>query len=481
MLPIVLAMLALMAVGVAAISVSEQSTGADEGLTRAERQIVFGCVGLAAFMIAAAVPYHRLGPMAYVIFGVTLVMLIVVFIPTPLTMPRHGARRWIGVQELSVQPSEIAKISFIILLAWYLRNTDNYRRLRGLAAPFVLTFVPMVLMLKEPDLGTSLLLLPTLFFMLFMAGAKLRHLLGIVGVAGLLIFVPFPRRVSEAMGPVELASRRAVAYWEVRGCDGAAAAGKFIDGGEGRSSRRFILVDGQAQTTVQLPAGIDPGKYIGKEVGVFGSATGGPDGDVIAAERIEVIPRMIIAAAPLAIMELHQLDRIDGWLGQREASLRKSKAHQLYQSLMIIGSGGLTGRSDWNEADLYLQSLPEDHTDFIFAVIGGQWGLAGCLAVLGLYVLILLLGVEVATTTYDAFGRLLAVGVLALMLSQVFINVGMTLGMMPITGMTLPLVSYGGSSLVVNCAALGLLVNVAMRRPILLGRRPFEYGRRGMP
>ena len=94
------------------------------------------------------------------------------------------------------------------------------------------------------------------------------------------------------------------------------------------------------------------------------------------------------------------------------------------------------------------------------------------------YAVIFVFGVEIAVITYDPFARLLAVGVLALLFSQILINVGMTMGLTPITGMTLPLVSYGGSSLVVNCAALGLLVNVGQRRPILLGKRPFEFGER---
>jgi len=109
-------------------------------------------------------------------------------------------------------------------------------------------------------------------------------------------------------------------------------------------------------------------------------------------------------------------------------------------------------------------------------VIGGQWGLLGCLGVLFFYGLIFMFGVEIAIVTYDPFGRLLAVGVLALLASQILINIGMTVGLGPITGMTLPLISYGGSSLVVNCAALGLLVNVGYHRPMLLSRRPFEHG-----
>jgi cell division protein FtsW (lipid II flippase) len=119
--------------------------------------------------------------------------------------------------------------------------------------------------------------------------------------------------------------------------------------------------------------------------------------------------------------------------------------------------------------------LPDDHTDFIFSVVGGQWGFFGCASVLVLYGIIFLFGADVAVSTPDPFGRLLAVGVLALLAAQIFINIGMAMGLMPITGMTLPLVSYGGSSLLVNCVALGLLVNVGRHRPMTLAPRPFEF------
>ncbi len=403
--PIIAAMIALIVIGITAIRVSEQAAGVQNMFNKADKQMIFAMLGLAVFVAATLVPFQRLGPLAYVLFGLTLVLLVVVlapkyfpFLTTPLTKPSHGSFRWIGTKDISVQPSEVAKITYIILLAWYLRYRDNYRRLLGLAVPFILTLIPMVLILKEPDLGTSLLFLPTLFFMLFMAGARLKHLLSIIAVAAVLIFVPVPRSIPADISPSELAARKAVAYWST--------------------------------------------------------------------------DKKIVSALPLAIMESYQLSRIDGWLNQSEAKMKHS---QLYQSKMILGAGGASGRNEWNDADNYFRSLPEDETDFIFSVIGGQWGFLGCVAVLGLYAVIFVFGMEIASITNDPFGRLLAVGVMALLFSQLVINTGMTMGVMPVTGMTLPLISYGGSSLLVNCAALGLLVNVGQRRPIMLGKRPFEY------
>ena len=398
--PIIAAIVALMVVGVLAISVSEQADPHMKGFAR--KQVIFACIGAMAFIAATVVPYQVIGRLAYPLFAVTLGLLVLVlFLPAI----RHS-HRWIDLRFVLVQPSEIAKISYIILLAWYLRNRESYRKLTGLAVPFVLTFVPMGLVLIEPDLGTALLFLPTLYIMLFMAGAKLRHLLGIIAVATVLIFLPVPHGVPEAMGPAEILDREALAYW--------------ADHESGR----------------------------------------------------------MVSAAPLVKMKSHQVSRILGWLRQDQERVRMGVGYQLHQAKMVMGAGCWTGQSQQSRAYEYFRMLPDDHTDFIFSVVGGRWGLLGCLFVLFCYAVIFVFGVEIAVITYDPFARLLAVGVMALLFSQIVTNVGMTMGLMPITGMTLPLVSYGGSSLVINCAALGLLVNVGQRRPILLGKRPFEFGRK---
>jgi rod shape-determining protein RodA len=397
--PIIAAMIALMVMGILSIDASEQADPTIRGFTA--KQTVYAMLGLAAFLGATVFPYQRVGRMAYSLFALTLGLLVLVFLlPT-----RQGVHRWIDIGVFLIQPSEIAKLTYVVMLAWYLRYGNNYRRLGGLVVPFVLTLVPMGLILKEPDLGTSLLFLPTLYFMLFMAGAKLKHLLGIIAVATLVLLAPMPRCVSAPMGREEAADRRALAYW----------------------------------TTT----------YHGKEY--------------------------VFSAGMLAMMESHQISRVVGWLRQDDPRVAKDKGYQLHQAKVVMGSGGLTGSADDEDSGMYFRMLPEDHTDFIFSVVGGQWGFLGCLAAFFLYFVIFLFGVEIAVITNDPFARLLAVGVVALLFTQMVINAGMTMGLMPITGMTLPFVSYGGSSLVINCAALGLLVNVGQHRPILLSKRPFEH------
>jgi rod shape determining protein RodA len=425
--PIIFAMVALMAIGIVAIRASEQVEGFDGYATK---QVMFALVSLAAFIGATLVPYHKLGRWAYPLFALTLILLVVVFIPTPLTEPRKGAHRWIGRQALSFQPSELAKLSYIILLAWYLRNRDNYRQLIGMIIPFVLTVVPMALVLKEPDLGTSLLFLPTLYFMLFLAGAKMRHLLVILALGSLLVLAPVPRQV-----------------------DPQAWAGQ---------KSKFDVSHLGPVSFYQVRFGADHSRLVYTPVAYC---------------RYQIAGGGVYDLQPLSLfkMEPHQIARVEGWLRQDEANIISGKGYQLYQSKMILGSGCFAGRQGWNDSASYFSMLPEDHTDFIFSVIGGQWGMVGCAGVLLLYCVIFVLGIEIAVITDDPFGRLLAVGVLALLFTQLCINIGMAMGLMPVTGMTMPLISYGGSSLLINCIAIGLLVNVGQRRPIMVGPQAFEY------
>jgi cell division protein FtsW (lipid II flippase) len=173
-------------------------------------------------------------------------------------------------------------------------------------------------------------------------------------------------------------------------------------------------------------------------------------------------------------MKFHQLTRLTGWLRQDDPRVAQIEGYQLRQSVVVLGAGGAAGGNGDN-LDYYLRMLPENHTDFIFSVVGGRWGLLGCAGVLGLYLVIVVTGGVIASATNEPFARLLVVGILAVTVTQVFINVGVTMGLVPITGMTLPLVSYGGTSLLVNAFALGLLVNIGRHRPVLLGKQPFEY------
>ncbi|MFN0138110.1 MAG: FtsW/RodA/SpoVE family cell cycle protein [Phycisphaerae bacterium] len=331
--------------------------------------------GLVVGVIRAG--YLRIGRLAYLVYWAVIAMLasLVIdryLIDLPFAQEVRNTNRWFGYGAFRVQPSEFMKLALVLALARYLRFRTSYRTWVGLIPPMALTLMPMFLILKQPDLGTLLMLPPVLFAMLYSAGARVRHLGIVLGI-------------------------------------GIAFAPLFY---------------------------------------VFG-------------------------------MHEYQKDRIDVLLKQDAADERwhMSKGYQLRQSKIALGTGGLLGEG-YREGEFvrYEGLLPEGHNDFIFAIVGNQWGFVGAVVLVLAYVIIVFIGVEVAMMTNDPFGRLLAVGIVVMIVFQAMLNICMTVGLAPITGMPLPFVSQGGSSLLTNCIAMGLLVSVAQRRPMLIANPPFEHG-----
>ena len=356
---------------------------AGPGLTPSQtfKQFGFLIVGIGGFGCMQVLGYRRIGRWAYALFGLTLVLLTLLVVAqrvsfAPFIEPRRDAYRWIALGPVSFQVSEYTKIVYVLALAAYLRFRTNYRALRGFLPPFILTLVPMALILKEPDLGTSILLPPTLMAMLFVAGAKIRHLLFVV-------------LLGAAAGPVFYFSPLMKEYQR---------------------------------------------------------------------ERVRSLFRQD-AADP----DVHR-----GW--------RLNAGYQLSQSKIAIGSGRVFGQGFRGGAFFRQNLLPEEHNDFIFAVLGHQWGFVGVILVLLCYLGIIVAGLTIASMTTDPLGRLLAVGVCAMLIAQTLLNVGMTVGLMPVTGVSLPFASMGGSGLVANYLSLGLLVDVARRRPVSVAPKPFEFG-----
>ena len=394
---ILIAITLLVVIGVACIYVTNTHYARDpDGPANAGRQCIRVLVsGLLAIAILW-VGYQHISRYAYAIFIVATALLVPLLLAKlfhtsfgGLTEPRNGAYRWLHLPGFPLQPSELMKLAYVIALAWYLRYRKNYRRFGGLLLPVVLSAVPLALILLEPDLGTALLLLPVLFIMLFMAGARIRHMLILVGMA--LLATP-------------------LMWGQIKGYQRARVTSVLL----------------QSETLRQA-----------------------------------------------------MIDRSEtfGFLGTRRQAIEwaASSGYQLVHSKNAVGSGGILGYG-WGRG-AYVRSglLPDRHNDFVFSIIGHQWGLAGAGLVLGCYVVIVLAGARIAAATADPFGRLLAVGVIALFATQVLINVGMTIGLMPIAGMTLPFVSYGGSSLLSNFAAAACLISVSQSRPYLLATRPFEF------
>ncbi len=352
---------ALLAVGVAFIHSASYKivTGTYQGY--AARQLLWVAIGLGLFLGLLFVSYTTIGKAAAILYVLGLLSLAAVFI---FGISVKGSQRWIPLGGVRVQPSELMKLIMIIVLARYASKAKNLNQLKGLVVPGLLCAVPAAMIAKQPDMGTALVIVPLFFAIMFLAGARIKHLL-LLALVGL------------ALLP---------AVWF------------------------YVLKDYQR-------------------------------------------------GRALAFIEPHSKE------------YRLSEGYQAIQSKAAIGSGGLTGKG-WGMGTQNTHGvLPERHTDFVFSVVGEEWGFAGCVFVLGLLFGIMLLCTDVAYSTDDPFGKLLSAGICTLIYVQTVVNVGMTVGLVPITGLTLPFVTYGGSSLMTSMAALSLVVNVGMRRVETLARR----------
>jgi len=355
-----------------------------------KKQAVFACIGLAALVLVNFVNYRRLGEISHWLYAGVLALLVVLLVDKLVDLPFvpviNGARCWIRFGSLSFQPSEFCKPAFVLALAWYLRYRSNYRSIKALIGPFILTLFPTALILLEPDLGTVIIMLPILFAMLYVAGAKGKHLLLIIAAA--LLISPF--------------------FW----------------------SRM------QPYQRLRISSALLQSEWLRDK-----------------AEKHPTLGRILVGA---------------------DFSTRKWKddwGFHLIRSKYAVASGGLTGYGFGKGPFLKYNFLPERHNDFIFAVIAQQWGFLGCMGVLTLYVIMLLCGLAIAASNTDPFARLAAIGIVAVFAIQIIVNITMTVGLMPITGLTLPLVSYGGSSLLVSMICVGLLNNLGRSRPFSVAPR----------
>ena len=322
------------------------------GGTVAYRQLAWFGLGFLALVVAASLDYRRVVRAAPLLYLVGLGGLLLVF---AFGRTVSGARRWVLIGPLSVQPSEVFKICFILMVVWLL--TSRWAQPLGrstLVLLLPLVAVPLVLIVRQPDLGTALLLIPVLGALLVTAGVRLRLLGGLV-LAGM-------------------------------------------------------------------------------------------------------------AAMPLIwlAMKDYQRERILVFLDPFRDPL--GSAYNVIQAKIAIGSGQLLGKGVAGATQSRLAFLPERHTDFIFAVFAEMWGFVGCLVLLTCYALLLLRGFDIAASAREPVGRLVALGITALLATQVLVNVGMVTGLLPVVGVPLPLMSYGGSSVLVSLAALGILLSVRMRQ-----------------
>ncbi|WNM59111.1 rod shape-determining protein RodA [Candidatus Nitrospira allomarina] len=323
------------------------------------KQATWMMVGSLAFLVAVGIDYHKLARLSYVLYGIGLILLIIVLIAGKTS---RGSQRWIPLGPFAVQPSEFIKIPLLLMLAAYYGATTREGWVRRLIIPGLIVLPGFLLILKQPDLGSSLGFLAIFLVVILTVGMKSKAF-GFVILAALMLF-PF------AWG------------------------------------------------------------------GVWGS------------------------------LHEYQQDRILSFVDPN--SDPGGKGYHGLQSRIAIGSGQLLGKGLYGGTQTQFKFLPEGHTDFVFAVFAEEWGFIGSIVLLSLYILLFLMGLEIALKAKDIVGTLLAVGVVTMIAFGVVVNIAMTSGLAPVVGIPLPLMSYGGSAMVVNLTALGLLLNVKRRRLSLL-------------
>jgi rod shape determining protein RodA len=317
------------------------------------KQFYWFLIGFGVLFVMVTFNYYYLERLAYPAYFFTVALLIMVLLVGKVM---SGSQRWLSLGPVVFQPSELAKISMVLVLAKYFGDRGGVQeyRLRDLWQPFVLILIPCGLILKEPDLGTALFLGIVSFSIILVVKINRKSLLILVGFCVL-------------------------------------AAPVIWVGMKDYQQRRIL-------TFLQ------------------------PDLDPLGA------------------------------------------GYHINQSKIAIGSGQFWGKGYLQGTQTRLHFLPEQHTDFAFSVLAEEWGLAGVTVLLLLYLFLILWGLNIAKESKDRFGAILAVGIVAIVFWQVVINVGMVTGLLPVVGIPLLLFSYGGSSLITTMAAMGLLLNISMRR-----------------
>jgi rod shape determining protein RodA len=349
-------------------------------------QVIWYALGLGAGAALCLVDYHTLARWSLVGYWAAIFFLVIVLIPHIGSM-RLGARRWIDLGIFQFQPSEFAKLAFILAAAHFLsRPPDELKQPAIFWKGIGLIMIPFVLILKEPDLGSALVLLPTGLMMMLAAGTPRKYLLQLVGGVGLvavlfvadILFLP-PGRWSVPMQDYQ---------------------------------RDRLMV------------------FFGRDYTHFAPPNATP--------------------AELQRLKQKQLD----------------DEYNVRQALISVGSGGPFGKGWRQGTQNALGYLPRAvaHNDFIFSVIAEEEGFVGSVIVLTLYAVVLFTGLRIAGQARDRLGKLVAVGVVTLIFSHVFINIGMNIRIMPVTGVPLPLLSYGGSSVLCSLIAVGLMQNVHIHR-----------------
>lgn len=401
--PLAFGTLGLVAIGLLTVYSATSVPGAHEGLWI--KQFLWFGAALVAAWIVASIHYRFYDSFSWPMYLVSLVLLVLVFL---IGVERLGAKRWIAIGGFQFQPSEIAKVATAFVLARYFDNPRlDLSRIRWWLPPILIAIVPFVLVAKEPDLGTASSFPAMLIAMFFWAGLPFRNLL--IGLSPVITVAV------------------------------------------------FVLAQGNPSHALAIMASVLIPLFLGVLLFLRPKS-------LLFFFVMVVVNIGVLFVMPKVYDNMHdyQKKRVETFLNP-EAD-KSGSGYQVFQSKIAIGSGGLVGKGYLQGSQKALSFLPMRHTDFIYSVVGEEFGLLGALTVILLYGIVILRGYRLAVIARDGFAGLMAVGITTALFFHIMVNMLMTVGWAPVTGVPLPFLSYGGTALIVNCVQIGLLQNVALRR-----------------
>lgn len=391
---LITAALLLSLIGVLLIMSAQYYADSEYQQTYYQRQLIWLAIALIVFFVVINIPLRLFDMSAYMIYGFSILLLILVLF---LGSARMGAMRWFSFGQINFAPSDLAKVALLFAMSRFFAYTKlGVNSKRKLAISALMTIIPVMLILKQPDLGTSLVFWVILFALWFWSGLSVFYIV--------LILSPILSLITAS-------------HW-------LAWAIYFV----------VLLIF----LFIYRP---------GFMFGIFA---------VIANLAFGAI-NPFIWNRMADYQKLRILVFLDPGRDPRGAG------YQIIQSKIAIGSGGIFGKGFLNGSQTRLDFLPEPHTDFIFSVLGEEFGLVGALVVLFLFSFIFYRAVRIAVRCRSKFASLVVIGALSIIVFQFLENIGMTLGIMPVTGLPLPFLSYGGTSLVLFWSLIALMVSADAR------------------
>jgi rod shape determining protein RodA len=421
---LLLPVIVLLVVGILFIYSSGITSAGNQVSNEYIRQIIWASTGLAAAFVLSIVNYRRFYSISLYIYMVSLLPLVYTLI---FGRAISAAARWLRVGAFGVQMSEFVKISVIILLARYLADTDHYKKsFSRFFVSCLIVFIPMGIVLLQPDLGTALVYIAIFIVMTFLAGVSIRYVafvLSCIALSGVFLVMPLWQTyiLQRTLPFMALLTNPKVMLLTVLFISLIAALAFF---GYVKYKRQYFF------WLVYIPA--------------------------------VIILSLGASYAARIVLRNYQLMRLIVFLDPNVDP--RGAGWNIIQSITAIGAGGLTGRGFLQGTQSHYRFLPEQSTDFIFSIFSEEAGFLGGLAVFALFLVILLRILVTMKTTADPFAKYICAGLVGMFSFHFVINVGMTMGIMPITGIPLLFMSYGGSSLFTSMIGIGLVLSIYIRR-----------------